>query len=184
MCTYVHMSVTKWCTVGYGTGALWDLSNGSISSHSLRFMRTAFCTTMTSHEPRDVSDHRLLVHFVQALKKKYITAFHYSTSVRKISWSPSHSPPRRPVMPSWIYVSMDKVGENTHCPIIRCECSPDNKQPIIAQRVDIYPNLFFCNDRIVLIGFRDCLDFSTVHSNYLNRSVRCNARPEQIGNWH
>ena len=25
MCTYVHISVTKWCIVGYRTGALWDL---------------------------------------------------------------------------------------------------------------------------------------------------------------
>ena len=24
MCTCVHISVTKWCIVGYGTGALWD----------------------------------------------------------------------------------------------------------------------------------------------------------------
>ena len=25
MCTHVHISVTKWCIVRYGTGALWDL---------------------------------------------------------------------------------------------------------------------------------------------------------------
>ena len=25
MCTHVHISVTKWCIMGYGTGALWDL---------------------------------------------------------------------------------------------------------------------------------------------------------------
>ena len=25
MCTHMHMSVTKWCIVRYGTGALWDL---------------------------------------------------------------------------------------------------------------------------------------------------------------
>ena len=30
MCTYVHISVTKWCIVGYGTGALWDLGMGPI----------------------------------------------------------------------------------------------------------------------------------------------------------
>ena len=30
MCTYVHISVTKWGIVGYGTGALWDLCNMSI----------------------------------------------------------------------------------------------------------------------------------------------------------
>ena len=29
-CTGVHISVTKWCIVGYGTGALWDLWNWSI----------------------------------------------------------------------------------------------------------------------------------------------------------
>ena len=27
MCTYVHISVTKWCIVGHGTSALWDLCN-------------------------------------------------------------------------------------------------------------------------------------------------------------
>ena len=30
MCTYVHISVTKWYIMGYGTGALWDLFNRSI----------------------------------------------------------------------------------------------------------------------------------------------------------
>ena len=35
MCTCVHISVTKWCIVGYGTGALWDLWNGFITySHA------------------------------------------------------------------------------------------------------------------------------------------------------
>ena len=32
MCTYVHISVTKWCIVEYGTGILWDLCDRSISS--------------------------------------------------------------------------------------------------------------------------------------------------------
>ena len=31
MCTHVHISVTKWCSVGYGTGALWDLCNRSMA---------------------------------------------------------------------------------------------------------------------------------------------------------
>ena len=35
MCTHVHISVTKWCIVGYRTGALWDLHNRSISSPKL-----------------------------------------------------------------------------------------------------------------------------------------------------
>ena len=30
ICTYVHISVTKWCIVGYDTGALWDLWYWSI----------------------------------------------------------------------------------------------------------------------------------------------------------
>ena len=30
MCTYVHISVTKWCTLGYEHGALWDLGNSTI----------------------------------------------------------------------------------------------------------------------------------------------------------
>ena len=32
MCTYVHISVTKWYIVGFTTGALWDLWDGSIRS--------------------------------------------------------------------------------------------------------------------------------------------------------
>ena len=36
MCTHVHNSVTKWCIVGYGTGALWDLCNRFIFLHSGR----------------------------------------------------------------------------------------------------------------------------------------------------
>ena len=30
MCTYEHISVTKWCIVGYGTGTLWDVCSRSI----------------------------------------------------------------------------------------------------------------------------------------------------------
>ena len=33
MCTHVHIPVTKWCIVRYGTGALWDLYNRSIVIH-------------------------------------------------------------------------------------------------------------------------------------------------------
>ena len=32
MCTGVHISVTKWCIVGYLSGALWDLWDGSINT--------------------------------------------------------------------------------------------------------------------------------------------------------
>ena len=31
MCTRVHISVTKYCIVGYGTNVFWDLWDGSIS---------------------------------------------------------------------------------------------------------------------------------------------------------
>ena len=34
--THVHISYTKWCNVGYGTGWMWDLCNRSISC----FVRT------------------------------------------------------------------------------------------------------------------------------------------------
>ena len=30
MCTRVHISVTKWCILGYGTDAFWDLWDGSV----------------------------------------------------------------------------------------------------------------------------------------------------------
>ena len=44
MCTCVHISVTKWCIVGYGTGALWDLWDGSIST-ACCWPRTIWCRT-------------------------------------------------------------------------------------------------------------------------------------------
>ena len=31
MCTHLHISVTKWCIVGYGTDALWDIWDWSIA---------------------------------------------------------------------------------------------------------------------------------------------------------
>ena len=31
ICTHMHIAVTKWCIVGYGTSALWDLCNRSIT---------------------------------------------------------------------------------------------------------------------------------------------------------
>ena len=31
-CTHVHISVTKWCIVGYGTDAFWNLWDGSMGS--------------------------------------------------------------------------------------------------------------------------------------------------------
>ena len=33
MCTDVHISVTEWCIVGYETGALWDLWDGSNTTY-------------------------------------------------------------------------------------------------------------------------------------------------------
>ena len=35
MCVRVHIFVTKWCIVGYGTGALWKLCNRSVSHSSV-----------------------------------------------------------------------------------------------------------------------------------------------------
>ena len=34
MCTYVHISVTKWCIVGYEIDASWDLCHESIENFS------------------------------------------------------------------------------------------------------------------------------------------------------
>ena len=34
MCTHVHISATKCCIVEYGTGAFWDLGDGSIDTNS------------------------------------------------------------------------------------------------------------------------------------------------------
>ena len=37
MCTCVHISVTKWCIVGYLSDALWDLWDVSIGPHYIHF---------------------------------------------------------------------------------------------------------------------------------------------------
>ena len=38
-CAHVHITVTKWCIVGYGTGALWDLSiRSTINTECWRIM--------------------------------------------------------------------------------------------------------------------------------------------------
>ena len=42
MCTHVHISVTKGCIVGHGTGALWDLCNRSIVSSLPQSCRIEF----------------------------------------------------------------------------------------------------------------------------------------------
>ena len=45
MCTNVHISVTKWCIVGYGTGTLWDLGNSSmIRSSTGKWSSTGKCS--------------------------------------------------------------------------------------------------------------------------------------------
>ena len=41
MCTHVHISVTKYCIVGYDTGALWDLWDRSIRQ---RYLLPHVCT--------------------------------------------------------------------------------------------------------------------------------------------
>ena len=43
MCTYVHISVTKWCIVGYGTGALWNLCDRSIRHIFRAFQLWGIC---------------------------------------------------------------------------------------------------------------------------------------------
>ena len=40
MCTHVHISVTKWCIPGYGTGVCWDLCDRPIAVRSRGIMQT------------------------------------------------------------------------------------------------------------------------------------------------
>ena len=47
MCTSVHISVTKWCIVGYGTGALWYFDN---RSNDLSFLEYSTFSTRTVNE--------------------------------------------------------------------------------------------------------------------------------------
>ena len=39
MCTCVHISVTKWCIVGYLSDALWDLWDGCVGRFKFKFGR-------------------------------------------------------------------------------------------------------------------------------------------------
>ena len=39
MCTCVHISVTKYCIVGYGTYALWDLGDGLLAYQACQLQR-------------------------------------------------------------------------------------------------------------------------------------------------
>ena len=70
MCTHVHISVTKWCIVGYMSGTLWDLWDGFI-----------VCSTICSGA--DQSKHQ----------SSASLAF-----VRGIHWWPMDSPHKGPVM--------------------------------------------------------------------------------------
>ena len=45
MCTYVYISVTKCCIVGYGTDALWDLWDWSIDNKAALVKIMACCWT-------------------------------------------------------------------------------------------------------------------------------------------
>ena len=49
----VHISVTEWCIMGYGTGALWDLCNRSIECFSLLIF------FVLGHCKDDVSKYRM-----------------------------------------------------------------------------------------------------------------------------
>ena len=61
MCTRVHISVTKWCIVGYWTNALWDLCDKSIevrvpnpSMHSSDITQKG-CRDSSLHNGRQVT---------------------------------------------------------------------------------------------------------------------------------
>ena len=43
MCTYVHISFTKWYIVGYATVALWDLCNRPINLVGIHLLTEFIC---------------------------------------------------------------------------------------------------------------------------------------------
>ena len=57
MCTHVPISLTKWCIMGYGTDALWDLCNRSIPGIILHMHRWCYNVTSSligwAHIPND-----------------------------------------------------------------------------------------------------------------------------------
>ena len=64
MCTHVHISVTKWCIVGYGTGVLWDLCYRSVT---WTFVTMVLCGIVC--EIRSLLTHWLLGNFNSILEK-------------------------------------------------------------------------------------------------------------------
>ena len=63
MCAHGHISVTKWCMVGYGTGALWDLCNMPIAELIEYLVEYSLVTIVLSlqwrhNERHGVSNHQ------------------------------------------------------------------------------------------------------------------------------
>ena len=65
MCTYVHISVTKWCIVGYLSDALWDLWVGSNGYTAIWTRAVSDCLI----RPLPASVNALLVNFVHQRAK-------------------------------------------------------------------------------------------------------------------
>ena len=73
-CTHVHISVTKWCNMGYDTDAFWDLWDGRIGaiSHTSSHYSNVTCSSRCIISPAP----RLLFQgFVQANNKNTYKQF-------------------------------------------------------------------------------------------------------------
>ena len=72
MCTYVHISVTKWCIVGYETDAFWDLRDG--------------CTDLAILEYSDFSTRWLNIHMRNCFKDTlYVLVLSYHSGCKKLT---------------------------------------------------------------------------------------------------
>ena len=58
MCTCVHISVAKWCIVGYLSHALWDMWDGSIHSLHMGAMASQIASTLTFCSRARLRKHR------------------------------------------------------------------------------------------------------------------------------
>ena len=73
MCTHVHISVTKWCIVGYGIGALWDLWDGYIKQPLHMHVNVYIHTYLYFHIPRYID-----------VYKKHFSAHHFSKCLHHV----------------------------------------------------------------------------------------------------
>ena len=92
ICTCVHISATKWCIVGYWTGALWDLCDKSIASEVTMKAMCKICGCGRHYSDviwaywrfKSLATLLFVQQLTQADRKENIKALHYWSFVGRI----------------------------------------------------------------------------------------------------